>query len=235
MNVSLFLISDLFTQYGLHSDTVRREAATITAVFPSPNDVMSILVQVHSDKCSFVRIALNISSFLMIVSIFFQGTKFHKKRNNLLSSKLFMYIHKYMHAYIHAHAHAHTYIYMHTIFWNALFITKRLNLVLLWVHIIMGMNSVMDFYMQRVLEDRVPNLLEKLLMKPSLVNPPSTEEGGLVLVIDLFYFKSYIYSLHFKSVFTDQVMGSLVDLTVLINLSVSHIIGCGIWEDTGAC
>lgn len=47
----------------------------------------------------------------------------------------------------------------------------------------MGMNSVMDFYMQRVLEDRVPNLLEKILMKPSLINPPSTEEGGLVLVI----------------------------------------------------
>lgn len=28
------------------ADTVRKEAATITAVFPSPNEVMSILVQV---------------------------------------------------------------------------------------------------------------------------------------------------------------------------------------------
>lgn len=28
------------------ADTVRKEAATITAVFPSPNYVMSILVQV---------------------------------------------------------------------------------------------------------------------------------------------------------------------------------------------
>lgn len=28
-------------------DTVRKEAATITAVFPSPNEVMSILVQVY--------------------------------------------------------------------------------------------------------------------------------------------------------------------------------------------
>lgn len=50
VNVFLFLISALFTQYDLHSDTVRKEAATITAVFPSPNDVMSILVQVHSDE-----------------------------------------------------------------------------------------------------------------------------------------------------------------------------------------
>lgn len=30
----------------LRADIVGKEAATITAVFPSPNDVMSILVQV---------------------------------------------------------------------------------------------------------------------------------------------------------------------------------------------
>lgn len=36
---------DLFNPFLL-ADTVRKEAATITAVFPSPNDVMSILVQV---------------------------------------------------------------------------------------------------------------------------------------------------------------------------------------------
>jgi hypothetical protein len=29
------------------ADTVRKEAATIMAVFPSPNEVMSILVQVY--------------------------------------------------------------------------------------------------------------------------------------------------------------------------------------------
>ncbi|XP_031122774.1 exocyst complex component SEC10a-like [Ipomoea triloba] len=46
-------------------------------------------------------------------------------------------------------------------------------------------NDVMSILVQRVLEDRVPNLLEKLLMKPSLVNPPSTEEGGLVLYLRL--------------------------------------------------
>nr|GMD83219.1 exocyst complex component SEC10-like isoform X1 [Ipomoea batatas] len=46
-------------------------------------------------------------------------------------------------------------------------------------------NDVMSILVQRVLEDRVPNLLEKLLMKPSLVNPPSTEEGGLVLYLIL--------------------------------------------------
>lgn len=38
------------------------------------------------------------------------------------------------------------------------------------------------FHMKRVLEDRVPNLLENLLLKPSLANPPPKEEGGLVLV-----------------------------------------------------
>lgn len=36
--------------------------------------------------------------------------------------------------------------------------------------------------MQRVLEDRIPKLLEKLLVKPSLLNPPRMEEGGLILV-----------------------------------------------------
>lgn len=35
---------------------------------------------------------------------------------------------------------------------------------------------------QRVMEDRVPKLLEKLLEKPSLSSPPSVEEGGLLLV-----------------------------------------------------
>lgn len=38
---------------------------------------------------------------------------------------------------------------------------------------------------QRVLEDRVPNLLEKLLDKPSLVSPPTVEVGGLLLVSSL--------------------------------------------------
>ena len=35
---------------------------------------------------------------------------------------------------------------------------------------------------QRVLEQRVTTLLDKLLIKPSLVNPPTMEEGGLLLV-----------------------------------------------------
>lgn len=36
--------------------------------------------------------------------------------------------------------------------------------------------------MQRVLEQRVTALLDKLLLKPSLVNLPPMEEGGLLLV-----------------------------------------------------
>ncbi|CAA3006277.1 exocyst complex component SEC10b isoform X1 [Olea europaea var. sylvestris] len=44
-------------------------------------------------------------------------------------------------------------------------------------------DDVMSILVQRVLEDRVPKLLEKLLMKPSLVNPPSMEEGGLILYL----------------------------------------------------
>ncbi|XP_047983004.1 exocyst complex component SEC10b-like [Salvia hispanica] len=44
-------------------------------------------------------------------------------------------------------------------------------------------NDVMSILVQRVLEDRVPNLLEKLLLKPSLVNLPSKEEGGLILYL----------------------------------------------------
>uniref|UniRef100_A0A3Q7JMN0 Exocyst complex component Sec10 n=1 Tax=Solanum lycopersicum TaxID=4081 RepID=A0A3Q7JMN0_SOLLC len=45
--------------------------------------------------------------------------------------------------------------------------------------------DVMSILVQRVLEDRVPKLLEKLLLKPSLVNPPPMAEGGLVLVSDV--------------------------------------------------
>ncbi|KAM7476461.1 hypothetical protein LguiB_023704 [Lonicera macranthoides] len=44
-------------------------------------------------------------------------------------------------------------------------------------------NDVMSILVQRVMEDRVPNLLEKLLMKPSLVNPPPMEDGGLLLYL----------------------------------------------------
>lgn len=36
--------------------------------------------------------------------------------------------------------------------------------------------------MQRVLEQRVTAILDKLLVKPSLVNLPPMEEGGLLLV-----------------------------------------------------
>ncbi|XP_071691097.1 exocyst complex component SEC10a-like [Rutidosis leptorrhynchoides] len=41
-------------------------------------------------------------------------------------------------------------------------------------------NDVMSILVQRVMEDRIPNLLEKLLVKPSLVNPPLMKQGGLL-------------------------------------------------------
>ncbi|CAK9156719.1 unnamed protein product [Ilex paraguariensis] len=44
-------------------------------------------------------------------------------------------------------------------------------------------NDVMSILVQRILEDRIPKLLEKLLVKPSLVNPPPMEEGGLLLYL----------------------------------------------------
>ncbi|KAL3497683.1 hypothetical protein ACH5RR_040415 [Cinchona calisaya] len=46
-------------------------------------------------------------------------------------------------------------------------------------------NDVMSILVQRVLEDRVPKLLEKVFVKPSLVNPPPMEEGGLILYLRL--------------------------------------------------
>nr|GLL20332.1 exocyst complex component SEC10 [Ipomoea trifida] len=46
-------------------------------------------------------------------------------------------------------------------------------------------NDVMSILVQRVLEDRVPKLLEKFLVKPSLLNPPPMEEGGLILYLRL--------------------------------------------------
>lgn len=44
-------------------------------------------------------------------------------------------------------------------------------------------NDVMSILVQRVLEQRVTTLLDKLLIKPSLVNPPPMEEGGLLLYL----------------------------------------------------
>ncbi|GMY23754.1 exocyst complex component SEC10b [Fagus crenata] len=44
-------------------------------------------------------------------------------------------------------------------------------------------NEVMSILVQRVLEQRVTALLDKLLVKPSLVNLPSIEEGGLLLYL----------------------------------------------------
>ncbi|XP_017979128.1 PREDICTED: exocyst complex component SEC10 [Theobroma cacao] len=44
-------------------------------------------------------------------------------------------------------------------------------------------NDVMSILVQRVLEQRVTTLLDKLLSKPSLVNPPPIEEGGLLLYL----------------------------------------------------
>ncbi|KAK4804121.1 hypothetical protein SAY86_003938 [Trapa natans] len=44
-------------------------------------------------------------------------------------------------------------------------------------------NDVMSILVQRVLEQRVTALLDKLLMKPSLVNLPHMEEGGLLLYL----------------------------------------------------
>ncbi|CAI9277973.1 unnamed protein product [Lactuca saligna] len=44
-------------------------------------------------------------------------------------------------------------------------------------------NDVMSILVQRVMEDRIPNLLEKLLVKPSLLNPPPMKQGGLLLYL----------------------------------------------------
>lgn len=44
-------------------------------------------------------------------------------------------------------------------------------------------NDVMSILVQRVLEQRVTALLDKILVKPSLVNLPSMEEGGLLLYL----------------------------------------------------
>ncbi|KAK4437993.1 Exocyst complex component SEC10b [Sesamum alatum] len=44
-------------------------------------------------------------------------------------------------------------------------------------------NDVMSILIQRVLEDRVPKLLERLLVNPSLAHPPPMEEGGFILFL----------------------------------------------------
>lgn len=44
-------------------------------------------------------------------------------------------------------------------------------------------NDVMSILVQRVLEQRVTALLDKILVKPSLVNLPPMEEGGLLLYL----------------------------------------------------
>jgi hypothetical protein len=49
-----------------------------------------------------------------------------------------------------------------------------------------------SIHMQRVLEQRVTALLDKLLVKPSLVNLPPMEEGGLLLVCRIAWSKLFI-------------------------------------------
>ncbi|GAB2284655.1 Exocyst complex component 5 [Dionaea muscipula] len=44
-------------------------------------------------------------------------------------------------------------------------------------------NEVMSILVQRVLEQRVTALLDKLLQKPSLVHPPPMEDGGLLMYL----------------------------------------------------
>uniref|UniRef100_A0A3Q7IEC5 Exocyst complex component Sec10 n=1 Tax=Solanum lycopersicum TaxID=4081 RepID=A0A3Q7IEC5_SOLLC len=63
--------------------------------------------------------------------------------------------------------------------------------------------DVMSILVQRVLEDRVPKFLEKLLLKPSLVNPPPMAEGGLVLylrVLAVAYEKTQEFDKELRSV-----------------------------------
>uniref|UniRef100_A0A803MK05 Exocyst complex component Sec10 n=1 Tax=Chenopodium quinoa TaxID=63459 RepID=A0A803MK05_CHEQI len=47
-------------------------------------------------------------------------------------------------------------------------------------------NEVMAILVQRVLEQRVTSLLDKLLRKPSLNHPPPMEEGGLLVYLRMF-------------------------------------------------
>lgn len=47
-------------------------------------------------------------------------------------------------------------------------------------------------HVQRVLEQRVSAILDKLLVKPSLVNLPPVEEGGLLLVSRSTEFKLFL-------------------------------------------
>lgn len=42
----------------MFSETVRKEAATVAAVFPSPDAVMVILVQVSNITCNFLILLL---------------------------------------------------------------------------------------------------------------------------------------------------------------------------------
>ncbi|KAH1075524.1 hypothetical protein J1N35_027852 [Gossypium stocksii] len=108
----------LSSLYKEITDTVRKEAATIMAVFPSPNDVMSILVQVPG-RISTCSLFIEFNQFIC----------------NPIMSTCFLVIFGFL------------------------------------------------CHMQRVLEQRVTALLDKLLVKPSLVNPPPMEEGGLLLYL----------------------------------------------------
>ncbi|KAL0709419.1 hypothetical protein Bca4012_016397 [Brassica carinata] len=47
-------------------------------------------------------------------------------------------------------------------------------------------NEVMAILVQRVLEQRVTGILDKILVKPSLQSPPPVQEGGLLLYLRMF-------------------------------------------------
>lgn len=77
--------------------------------------------------------------------------------------------------------------------------------------------------MQRVLEQRVTALLDKLLVKPSLVNLPSMEEGGLLLVSTIDQLPSLLLS---KSQF--RLQADLNVICILFEAAVSSNAGSGI-------
>ena len=104
--------------YFLCVDTVRKEAATITAVFPTPNEVMAILVQVT-------------------------GT------DNL----------------------------------DTVVLTQPMD----------KLYQLFVYFTQRVLEQRVTGILDKILAKPSLMSPPPVQEGGLLLVCRYLFISFFCY------------------------------------------
>ncbi|PWA76649.1 transcription repressor MYB5 [Artemisia annua] len=91
-------------------------------------------------------------------------------------------------------------------------------------------NDVMSILVQRVMEDRIPSLLEKLLVKPSLLHPPPTKQGGLLLVstetglTEALFLEHKDYYVEFERASMRQLFNCVYNYSKRVVAYLSHVL-----------